>query len=327
VCAQRPVPNARGWRSSAQPLASTSRARGPTTWTAVRLADRSTTEPSPASASASSASSAACAPGAATTSHSSGPSQSTSVPPAPATLFGSAGSGKPSAASAADRPAGSGTPLRAPKTRTPTCARNGRSTTRTASDAAAANASAKPASGALRRSSVTARALRVDQHGAGHLRCHDAVLERDVDRRPLARPPVLEQGERERPAERGAVVAGGDEPGHRDGHRSVRVVHELGALRQPLGGEEADELLAPRPLRVRALVRAAPDEVALVLRDHPAEPEVLGRDRPVGVLADDHVALLRAQHVHRLGSVRRDAVRLPRVPDRLPQREPVPRGA
>ena len=86
-----------------------------------------------------------------------------------------AGSGRPSAASAADSPRGV---AGAPKTRTPTWARNGRSTSATASDAAAANRSAKPASGAIRRSSVTARALRVDEDGARDLRGHDAVLER-----------------------------------------------------------------------------------------------------------------------------------------------------
>ena len=39
-------------------------------------------------------------------------------------------------------------------------------------------------------------------------------------------------------------------------------------------------------------------------------PEVLRRHRAVGLLADDQVALLGAQHVHRLGAVRRHAERL-----------------
>ena len=39
----------------------------------------------------------------------------------------------------------------------------------------------------------------------------------------------------------------------------------------------------------------------------PVEAEIVRRDGAVGLLADDRIALLGAQHVHRLGAVRRDA--------------------
>ena len=45
---------------------------------------------------------------------------------------------------------------------------------------------------------------------------------------------------------------------------------------------------------------------SLALETTQLHPEVLRGDGAVGVLADDRVALLGAQHVHRLGAVRRD---------------------
>jgi hypothetical protein len=45
----------------------------------------------------------------------------------------------------------------------------------------------------------------------------------------------------------------------------------------------------------------------LFLGDDPVHAEIDGRDRAVGVLADDDEAHLGAQHVHRLGAVRRNA--------------------
>ena len=50
--------------------------------------------------------------------------------------------------------------------------------------------------------------------------------------------------------------------------------------------------------------RALADEVRLVLADRPAQARIIGRDRAVGILADDDVALLGAQHVHGFGAVR-----------------------
>ena len=68
-------------------------------------------------------------------------------------------------------------------------------------------------------------------------------------------------------------------------------------------GEQADELLAALRHHVGAGERALADEVGLGLADRPGEAGVVRRQRAVGVLADDDVALLGAQDVHRLGAV------------------------
>ena len=63
-----------------------------------------------------------------------------------------------------------------------------------------------------------------------------------------------------------------------------------------------------RPLGpCRAGERALADEVGLGLADRPGEAGVVRGQRAVGVLADDDVALLGAQHVHRLGAVGADS--------------------
>ena len=69
-------------------------------------------------------------------------------------------------------------------------------------------------------------------------------------------------------------------------------------------------------------MRPPPDEV-LLRRNGPRHPEVLWRDRAVRLLADDRVALLGTEDVHRFGAVGRDAEWLAGGHDRLPQRETV----
>ena len=63
-----------------------------------------------------------------------------------------------------------------------------------------------------------------------------------------------------------------------------------------------------------------PTKSGFALPIMPAKPEVVRRHRAVGLLADDDVALLGAQHMHRLGAVGRDAEALARGDDRLPDR-------
>ena len=79
--------------------------------------------------------------------------------------------------------------------------------------------------------------------------------------------------------------------------------------------QQPDELLAVGPRGVGAGERALAEEVALRRRDDPVHAEILRRHGAVGVLADDRVALLGAQDVHRLGAVRR---RLDRPPELEP---------
>ena len=54
-----------------------------------------------------------------------------------------------------------------------------------------------------------------------------------------------------------------------------------------------------------------PTKSGFDLADRPAEPDVVRRHGAIGFLADDDVALLGAQHVHRLGAVGRDVEYLP----------------
>ena len=89
---------------------------------------------------------------------------------------------------------------------------------------------------------------------------------------------------------------------HRDDLRAL-LQHDL-----RVGGQQADELLAVWVLEVGAQQRALADEVGLGLADGPAEAGLVRRQRAVRVLADDDVALLRAQHVHGLGAVGAAAV-------------------
>src|SRR3546814_10557730 len=70
--------------------------------------------------------------------------------------------------------------------------------------------------------------------------------------------------------------------------RSARVpLDELGTFREELIRKEADQLLPVFPCQVGPPKRASPDEVRVVLPHDPSHPEVVRRDRAVGVLAHD----------------------------------------
>ncbi len=97
--------------------------------------------------------------------------------------------------------------------------------------------------------------------------------------------------------------------------RHLRSFFEHGAR---VLGAQTHQLLSSGCLHGRPLQRPLADEIHFVLADGPSQPGVIGRHGAVGVLADDDVALLRAQHVHGLGAVFGDAVRLARRMDGLP---------
>src|ERR671930_818695 len=164
VCAQRPGPNVRGWRSTAQPFISSSRASLPATSITVRCAETSTTVTcSPASAASSRSRSRLRASVGPMTSHPSGPIHRMCTSRAALVVFGAVGSGAPSAYPAALAAAVLGA------TRNVSCVRNGTSLRRTRAGAssAAARPSASPSSGLLRWgwSAIAAASFLVVQHG------------------------------------------------------------------------------------------------------------------------------------------------------------------
>src|SRR4051794_18237893 len=87
-----------------------------------------------------------------------------------------------------------------------------------------------------------------------------------------------------------------------------------------IGGEQADQLLAVGPDHIGAAERALADKILLGGADHAGKPEIVEGHRAVGLLPDDEVAFLGTQHMHGLGAVWCNAVRLPGRPDRLPDR-------
>src|SRR3546814_2678555 len=73
-------------------------------------------------------------------------------------------------------------------------------------------------------------------------------------------------------------------------------------------------------------LRALADKIRLRLADRPGEAGIIRCDRPVRVLTDDDVALLRAEHMHGLGAVRRDAELAAGFVERLPEVKSVAGG-
>src|SRR3546814_1198416 len=83
--------------------------------------------------------------------------------------------------------------------------------------------------------------------------------------------------------------------------------------------KKPDQLLAVGFQHVGAHERALADKIRLRLADRPGEAGIIRCDRPVRVLTDDDVALLRAEHMHGLGAVRRDAELAAGFVERLPE--------
>ena len=65
--------------------------------------------------------------------------------------------------------------------------------------------------------------------------------------------------------------------------------------------------MRPGTLEEGLLERALADEIGLLLRHQAVEPDIAGRDRAVGLVADDDIAFLGAQHMQRLGAIGLDA--------------------
>src|SRR5690606_12899301 len=81
---------------------------------------------------------------------------------------------------------------------------------------------------------------------------------------------------------------------------------------------QTDQLLAAIPHEIGTLQAADTDEIRLLLRDGPAIAGIVRRDRAIGVLPDDEIALLGAQNMHGLGAVEAPTHAFRPLPDRLP---------
>src|SRR3546814_11798411 len=102
-------------------------------------------------------------------------------------------------------------------------------------------------------------------------------------------------------------------------------------IRQPPRSTRPDSLFPYTTLfrsfqHVGAHERALADKIRLRLADRPGEAGIIRCDRPVRVLTDDDVALLRAEHMHGLGAVRRDAELAAGFVERLPEVKSVAGG-
>src|ERR1700693_2072482 len=191
----------------------------------------------------------------------------------------------------------------------------------------------KPASGDTRNSvgsAIAARTFRIVEYGwtdpgrdhpAGEWRPHDLAV---------AGAAALDQCQGKAAADAWPEIARGDMPDHRRGRRAVPRRDELRPLWQHLlrvFRQQADELLAVGSRGISAGKRATAEKVpAWIIRvsvDQRGEPQIDRGHRAVGLLADNDVTLLRSQHMHRLGAVGSDAVRLAGGDQLLPEREAI----
>ena len=141
-----------------------------------------------------------------------------------------------------------------------------------------------------------------------------------------ARPPATIASAIERP-ERRAPIGRGDMAEHRHRHRrwlgsATICAPSSSTIAGSTVRRPTSCLRSGFSMSGRASERL-PTKSGLALPTCPAEAEIVRRHRAVGLLADDDVALLGAQHMHRLGAVGRDAERLARGIDRLPDRAAV----
>src|SRR2546427_6255971 len=177
----------------------------------------------------------------------------------------------------------------------------------------AAKRSAWPAAGMRRTASaITADVLLVVEDRLGHGRRDDVPVQRCVDSAATSLASALKHGEGKRSAERGAAIARGYVTDHLRRNGTVAFQNQLSTFRQklvPFDGKQANEILPSRPGRIPPPRRALADE-GLLLRDDPAHPHVVRRDRHARLRAAEDVALLRAEHLHGFGAVGRDPKRL-----------------
>src|SRR5262249_29363612 len=273
VCALLPRAKAGGCGSIEQPLARTSRARGPVSRRPIRWAETSAAAPPSGRMTARTrASSSSGASVVLVSSHSSGPSQTARPAPTGTQVLGTAGRSTSSRAAAS-----------APS-RTSTIATNG-STAMPTVPGRRSKAALHASSGWVRSSSaIAAGSFRVGQHRAGPLDRDQGAVDGDMDGVADARPATLDQGEGEGAAELGTAVAGSDvaEHRHRRGRQfSVRAeLDDLRPLRQhglPVHGQQPDQLLTERVLVGGAGEGALAGEVGLLLGDRPSQAQVLRR--------------------------------------------------
>src|SRR5690348_340273 len=250
VCAAAPGRKTDGCRSSAQPLARTSRACAPRNRSVVRCAETSTAAPSCSATAAFSCASRSSPPRVLeVTSHSSGPNQITVVS-APSTAVdaavGSAATPSTPAAAAPPAPLGS--------THRSTIVTQGSSAS-WVEEGSSANRDCQSCRGLWRErvSAIAACSFGIDQDAAGDLHGHQPAVHGNVQGFSDAGVPTLDQGQGERPAQLRAAVTGGDLAEHRYRRRGKDAVgaglDDLGALGKHglrIDGQQPDELLAQR---------------------------------------------------------------------------------
>ena len=117
---------------------------------------------------------------------------------------------------------------------------------------------------------------------------------------------VLHERQRDRPVERRAVVGRGDVTQGRSAERRLGFGRHLRALlerRLHCCGPRGRRAACGPSAACRSARASAGRRNPSALRDQPVEAEIVRDYGAVRLLADDDVALLRAQHVHGLGAV------------------------
>src|SRR5690606_35281175 len=148
--------------------------------------------------------------------------------------------------------------------------------------------------------------LRIEEGRFGHRHTDIPVGHRHPEAVADALAAVFDKGERDRMAAIFRPVGGGDEANHRDGESLAGDGDDLRALLKHdvrILGSQPDQMAAARRSQIRPLQAAHADEIALVAADHPAEADIAGCYGSVRILANDEIALLGAQDMHRFGSV------------------------
>src|SRR5690606_2456665 len=295
VWAHDPGGNAAGRRSNEHPNDSSSRARLPCKRMLVRCAETSTAAPSKAETirpSSFSNSDGRVSILVSVTNHSSGPSQTSWPSVVWVQVLGSVGRAVPSARPSSSAPG----PVGSIRRFTAATASSANTVNPSTWSESSARACRRLANGWVRYSgsAIATRSFRVDQHGFADLGSHEGAVVWHVHHLTDPGTTVLHQRQRERSAQFGAEVAGGDVSEHRHRRFGKPVVlaqfDDLGALRQSrptVDGQQRDELFALWVVVLQPGEGAFADEVVLLLRHHPAHAQVLGGDRAVGVLPDD----------------------------------------
>ena len=163
------------------------------------------------------------------------------------------------------------------------------------------------------RSAIQAAPFRVVEHGRSHLHGNVTAWHRHVKSLAHALATAADHRERDRALQNSAVVGRSNmTDGLKGGVRPAEGATCAPSSSTTCGSTVMRPTSCFRCVAIMAgrMQRALSHEVVLGLADRPTEPDVIRRNRAVGFLADDDVALLGAQHVHGFGAVRGDVVRL-----------------